>query len=92
MSILWFKFMIVNPILNEIELIIYLLLIVIADMTGKCPPADRACQAIKAATWNETCPWGEKKKTEDLLISITIHQLSFNASTNGGFMQTCTAE
>lgn len=54
--LLWFKCMIVNPLLNEIELIIYLLLIVIVGMTGKCPLADRACQPITAATWSETRP------------------------------------
>lgn len=48
--------MIMNPILNEIELIIYLLLIATVGMTGKCPPADRACQPITAVTWRETHP------------------------------------
>lgn len=48
--------MIVNPLLNEIERIIYLSLIVTVGMSGKRPPADRACQPITAATWSETRP------------------------------------
>lgn len=81
--------MIVTLLLNETELIIYLLLIVIVGMSGKCPPADRACQPITAGAKRVL---EQKQKTEDLLICITIHQLCFNASTNGGFTQTYTAE